>query len=426
MLKYADGSVADETFFNCDIPLNDKKRYVITDYGVLPDGKVYTRLLQSVIDEAGRNGGGTVVVPKGEFLSGALFFKQGVDLMIEEGGTLKGSDDIFDYPLMVTRIEGETCKYFPALINAEGLDGFSLFGKGVLDGNGLRSWKDFWLRTKWNPKAVNKDAQRARLVFISNCKNVSISGVTFRNSQFWNLHLYKSERVKVIDASFYSPSDGVRAPSTDAIDIDACRDVFISRCVINVNDDGVALKGGKGPYADEDENNGINERIVISDCKYLNCFGCLTCGSESICDKNVILCNSEVVRTYNLLWFKMRPDTPQLYENIIVSGIKGNAYNFINANPWNQYVDLKGRKTIPVSTVKHIIVENCDIKCFEYFNVNAEKPDYELSDFVLRNLKINATKFGNENAEKALTVKSNVKIELGEGCDIVPDEKFML
>lgn len=424
--KFTDGSVADQTFFNCDIHFNDKKRFVITDYGVRDGERIYTRELQSVIDTASESGGGIVVVPKGTYKSGALYFKRGVDLLIEEGGTLKGSDDISDYPLTVTRIEGETCKYFPALINADGLDGFSLYGKGTLDGNGLRSWKDFWLRIRWNPNAVNKDAQRARLVFISNCKNVTVSGVTMQNSQFWNLHLYKSSRVKVIGVTFYSPSEGVRAPSTDAVDIDVCSDVFISRCRINVNDDGVALKGGKGPYADEDENNGVNERIVISDCEYENCFGCLTCGSESVHDKNVILCDCRVVKTYNLLWFKMRPDTPQIYENILVSGVSGNAYNFICANPWTQYLDLKGRKTVPPTIVKNIVVENCDIRCFEYFNVNAEKPDYELSDFVFRNLTIDSVKFGNEKAERELTTKNNVKIKLGKGYNIVPDSEFML
>ncbi len=426
MFKFTDGSIADETFFNENIPLNDKKRYIITDYGVRPDGKIYTRELQRLIDKIGENGGGIMVVPAGEFLSGGLFFSGGVDLFIEEGGVLKGSDDISDYPLTITRIEGETCKYFPALINVNGADGFFIYGKGVIDGNGLRSWKDFWLRKEWNENALNKDAQRARLVFISNSKNVFISGVTMRNSQFWNLHLYKCGRVKVTGTSFCSPCSDVRAPSTDAIDIDACSDVFISRCEINVNDDGIALKGGKGPYADTDENNGANERIVISDCKFLNCFGCLTCGSESIHDKNVILCDSQVLKTYNLLWFKMRPDTPQLYEHVLVSGIKGNAYNFINANPWTQYVDMKGRKTVPVSEVKNVTIENCDMKCYEYFNVNAEKPDYVLSDFVFLNLKINAVKYGNEKAEKELVLKRNVKIKIGNGYNVVPDSEFML
>lgn len=113
-----------------------------------------------------------IVIPKGTFLTGALFFRQGVDLYIEEDGVLLGSDDISDYPICDTRIEGQNCKYFAALINADGIDGFKMWGKGTIDGNGLRSWKAFWLRREWNPDCTNKDEQRPRLVYISNCTNV--------------------------------------------------------------------------------------------------------------------------------------------------------------------------------------------------------------------------------------------------------------
>lgn len=46
----------------------------------------------------------------------------------------------------------------------------------------------------------------------------------------------------------------------------------------------------------------------------------------------------------NLLWLKMRPDTPQHYEYITLENIEGNITNFININPWTQFFDLKDRK----------------------------------------------------------------------------------
>ena len=78
---------------------------------------------------------------------------------------LKGRNDISDYKVCETRIEGETCQYFAALINADGLDGFTMCGPGTIDGNGLRAWRAFWLRRAWNPKCTNKDEQRPRLVY---------------------------------------------------------------------------------------------------------------------------------------------------------------------------------------------------------------------------------------------------------------------
>ena len=89
------------------------RQYVITDYGVKNDSNiVQTSAIQAVIDRAAQEGGGVVVIPEGTFLTGGLFFKQGTHLHVI--GRLKGSERIIDFPILLTRIEGETCKYFSA------------------------------------------------------------------------------------------------------------------------------------------------------------------------------------------------------------------------------------------------------------------------------------------------------------------------
>lgn len=127
---FPDGAPVDEWFYRTEIPRPEAlgTRYVITEHGVSDDGRIYTEEIQRLIDTAAENGGGVIVVPEGTYLTGALFFKQGVHLYVEKGGVLKGSDDISDYPISMTRIEGETCRYFTALINAEDVDGFTLCG----------------------------------------------------------------------------------------------------------------------------------------------------------------------------------------------------------------------------------------------------------------------------------------------------------
>ena len=165
------------------------KKYIITDNGLKNDSTVLqTKQFQAVIDNAAKNGGGVIVVPKGTFLISSLFFKQGTHLFLENGAKLKGSDDINDFPVVTTRMEGQTVKYFPALINADGLDGFTISGKGTLDGNGLRYWKSFWKRREWNPKCTNMDEMRPRIIYVSNSKNVQIEGITVKNSPFWSTH----------------------------------------------------------------------------------------------------------------------------------------------------------------------------------------------------------------------------------------------
>lgn len=128
---FSDGTQVSEWFYETKIPdIGDiENKYVITDYGVKSDGTLQTKKIQSVIDMASESGG-VIVIPKGTFLTGALFFRQGVDLYIEEDGVLLGSDDISDYPICDTRIEGQNCKYFAALINADGIDGFKMWGEG--------------------------------------------------------------------------------------------------------------------------------------------------------------------------------------------------------------------------------------------------------------------------------------------------------
>lgn len=406
---FPDGTPIDDWFYNYDIPKleNMGKQYILTDFGIFDDGKIYTNEIQAVIDKAYENGGGVIIVPAGTYLSGSLYFKQGVNLYIEKGGTLKGSDDISDYDICETRIEGETCMYYAALINADGIDGFTMCGEGTIDGNGLRSWKAFWQRRKWNPNCTNKDEQRPRLVYISNCKNVTIANLNLQNSHYWTNHIYKCQFVKFLNCRIFSPFTPVKAPSTDAIDIDVCTDVLVKNCYIHVNDDSVVLKGGKGPTADTLPENGSNERILIEDCIYAFCHGCLTCGSESVHNRNIILRRSKILSAYNLLWIKLRPDTPQLYEYISVEDIDGVVESFININPWTQFYDLKGHKNKPISVAEHITMRNCKISCRTYFDVTSNENQYRLSDFTFENLKISAKNIDfNGNCIKNMIVKN--------------------
>ncbi len=366
------------------------KLYRVTDYGVIRDSTVLqTSRLQAVIDKAAAEGGGVISIPEGNFLSGALFFKPNTHLHLEEGGILKGSDDISNFPIVMTRMEGQTLKYFAALVNADKLDGFTISGKGTINGNGLRYWKSFWLRRTFNPQCTNMDEMRPRLVYISNCKNVQISGVHLKDSPFWTTHLYKSERVKLLNLRITSPGSPVKAPSTDALDIDACREIHVKNCFMSVNDDAIALKGGKGPHADKDPNNGGNENIIIEDCVFGFCHSAVTCGSESLHNRNIVFRNSTVTDAQRLLWLKMRPDTPQNYEYITVDNIKGNARNFIYIKPWTQFFDLKGEKDIRRSAAGYIRMTNIQFECSDLFNID-KSDQYSLQAFTFENLDIQA------------------------------------
>lgn len=364
--------------------------YNIADYGIINDSTVLqTEKIQAVIDRAAQNGGGVIIVPKGTYLTGSLFFKPKTHLYLQEGAVLKGSDDISNFPIVDTRIEGQSLKYFAALINADKVDGFTISGKGTINGNGERYWKSFWLRRKVIPKCTNMDELRPRLLFISNCNDIQLSGVRLVNSPFWTTHLYRCNHAKLLGLHIFAPSAPVKAPSSDAIDLDACNNVLIKDCYMSVNDDAVAMKGGKGPWADKDENNGGNSNVIIEDCTYGFCHSGLTFGSESIYNRNIILRRCKISNASRLLWLKMRPDTPQHYEYILVEDVTGNAKSLLYIKPWTQFFDLKGRKDMPLSYSNNVTLRNIDFECDVFFNVSKSE-QYQLKDFTFENLNVKA------------------------------------
>lgn len=361
-------------------------KYVLTDYGVEADSTLLqTEAIQRVIDLAASRGGGVVVVPRGTFLSGSLFFRQGTHLHLQDGAVLKGVDAIKHYPLVKTRMEGQTLLYFAALVNADGLDGFTITGNGTINGNGLRFWEEFWIRRRFNKDCTNLEALRPRLVYMSNCKNVQVQDVKLINSPFWTNHLYRCHHVKYIGCHIYAPTTGVKAPSSDAIDIDYCHDILVSGCYMNVNDDAVVLKGGKGTYADKDPDNGPNYNVVVQRCIFGTVHACLTLGSESLHDWNIVMRDCTFTNADRVLWLKMRPDTLQHYEYVTVENVSGQCGSFLVIRPWTQFYKMENRPDMPLSQCNNVTIRNVNVNCKTFFDVGISDK-YCLKDFVFENL----------------------------------------
>ena len=141
--------------------------YVITDHGAVGDGTtVNTRAIQAVIDRCADEGGGVIVVPPGTFLSGALFFKQGVDLLVEKDAVLKSTIVLGDFPPVYTRWEGIERYWTAAFLNFVGLKNVTVSGAGTIDGSG-DAWAGFGRRLPRDPKAQagGKSANTRRAAF---------------------------------------------------------------------------------------------------------------------------------------------------------------------------------------------------------------------------------------------------------------------
>lgn len=322
-----------------------------------------TAAIQSGIDRLAAQGGGTLVVPEGIFVTGALFLKPGVQLELRKGGVLRCSTDLTNFPPRRTRIEGHFEPAFnPALINADGCDGLRIFGEGSLDGAGRPVWDLFWEKrnaAKDKNNFRNLDIARARLCHIQNSRGVSVEGVTFRDSQFWNLHFYNCSSVVVANARFVVPDEYRQVPSSDGIDVDSCQDVSIHHCFFSVTDDCIALKGTKGPFALSDTNSLPTERIRVSDCEFRRGHGAVTFGSEATVVRDVLLEQCQVTGAMPLLRLKLRPDTPQRYSDVVVRDItiSNSEADVFEIKKWSQYFDLMGQPE-PSSSVRNIRVSS--------------------------------------------------------------------
>ena len=178
---------------------------------------------------------------------------------------------------------------------------------------------------------------------------------------------------------------------------------------MNVNDDAIALKGGKGTYADQSPDNGPNYNIIIQNCRYGVVHGCLTLGSESVKDHNIILRNIVAGNVNRVLWLKMRPDTPQHYEYVTVENVTGNANMFLVVPPWTQFYNKTDRQDMPISQCNNIVMRNINMDCGNFFDVGASDK-YVLRDFTFENINVKDKKEAFTDSIITNTVIKNVTI----------------
>jgi exo-poly-alpha-galacturonosidase len=303
------------------------KRYVIADNGAVGDGKTLnTQAIQALIDRTSSAGGGVVVVPKGTFLTGAIFLKQGVNLQIEKDGLLKGTAEQKDYPPINTRWEGAEIQRLSAFLNATDLTGVEITGEGTIDGSGVE-----WVRL-FNEANAAKGIRpgtkvpipppgRPKLICIQNCRKVHIDGVSMLNPASWGLHILNSEDVVVENLKSRAEHGTPNAiPNADGIDVDSSRNVRISNCDIDSNDDCISLKAGReGLRA-----NRPSENILVEKCRFGYGHGGVAIGSEtsgSIRNVEVRDCTADA-DNWAPVRFKSTASRGGVVENIVYKNIE--------------------------------------------------------------------------------------------------------
>lgn len=261
-----------------------QKLFVANEYGAIGDGKTLdTAAIQKAIDRAATVAG-TVTLQPGTYLSGSLFLKSGVTLLVPQGATILGSQKLDDYPMLPTRIAGIEMSWPAALINVRDQQNVTITGQGTIDGDGPIWWKSYWdLRATYEPRglrwASDYDARRPRLMLIQNSSQVHLGGgIQLKRAGFWTVQILYSHDVHV-DGVTIRNNEGGKGPSTDGIDIDSSYDIDVAHADIDVNDDALCLKAGRD--ADGLRVNRPTENIVIHDSIIRHGAAAITIGSET-------------------------------------------------------------------------------------------------------------------------------------------------
>ena len=331
-----------------------KKTFSVNNYGAKPDAATNsTKAIQQAIDECSKAGGGIVRFEKGEYVTGALFLKNNVHLLLDAGVTLTGSQDESDYPRLPTRIAGIEMTWLSALINVSDAKNVKISGGGIIDGNGKKWWDKYWnLRKEYEPKglrwASDYDAERVRLMLVENSSDVTIENLSLKRSGFWTVQILYSQFV-TIDGVKISDNGG---PSTDGVDVDSSSYVLIQNCDIDNNDDDICLKAGR-------DFDGLRvarptEYVFIRDNLVRRGGGVIAFGSETSGGiRHVVALNNIGVGTKEGVRFKSAKTRGGYVEDVLVRGLKmdGVALPFtftLNWNPSYPYASIPaGIKDVP-------------------------------------------------------------------------------
>ena len=268
---------------------------LITEHGAVADGSDATEAFRAAIAACSRAGGGRVVVPPGEYLTGPIHLKSRVNLHLQKGALVRFVTDPARYlPPVLTRWEGVELMGYSPLIYAFEQESIAVTGEGTLDGQaGPDRW---WSWRKDGPESQKPDRTRLfqqaeagapvaervygaghylRPPFLEpyRCRNVLIEGVTIRSSPFWVIHPVLCRNVTVRNVTVVS-----HGPNNDGCDPESSSDVLIEGSVFDTGDDCIALKSGRN--ADGRRLNVPVERVVVRRCRMRAGHGGVTIGSE--------------------------------------------------------------------------------------------------------------------------------------------------
>lgn len=356
------------------------KAYNVLDYGAKSDTSVInTKAIQAAINACAA--GGTVLIPKGTFVSGALFLKSNMTLRIE--GMLKGSVAPDDYlPMILNRFEGWELSTYASLLNAGTLNrnGYTvsnlcITGGGIISGGGRRlgdaMTKAHGLRS------------RGRLICLLSCQDVSISHLTVTEPPCWTIHYIYSHNISCHELAIITK--GIH--NGDGIDPDSSTDSYIFNCTFDTGDDCIAIKSGKNP---EGFTIGKPTRNVrITDCDFIRGHG-ISIGSEmSGGVSDVLVQDCKAGALLHGMQIKGTKDRGGYVRNVTVTDCQLRQITIFSAVNYNN----DGAPAPEVPTFENFVFRNIDLSqasaAEAAININGFKdPAHRLRQVTFNNIRL--------------------------------------
>lgn len=355
----------------------EKIKLNIRDFGAIGDGKTNDTLaIQQTIDRCWVLGGGEVIVPSGNYLTGSIALRSDTLIRLRQGATIIGTGELNDYPIMQVRWEGKWIQGHMALIYAIDAQNIGIVGSGKIIGNktlGGRPNDDYPFR-------------HPALIETIGCKNIRFEDFSTEYSMMWCIHPTYCEDVSVKNLIIRSTGG-----NGDGIDVDSCKRVRIVGCDIATGDDCIAIKSGRGM-----EGYALlrtTEDVEITKCALADSiFACIGIGSETsggIRNVRIRDCKFTAARTF-AIYIKSRPGRGAFIEDIFaenleVSGMQGGflRFNTLGSGLQDQ-VPVPGLEGIPTTrnfTFRNIRVKDVPV-LVDGTSVHPDKPlqGFELSD----------------------------------------------
>jgi polygalacturonase len=370
-----------------------KASWNVRDFGAKGDGQTKdTVAVQKTLDACASAGGGTVIVPSGNYLMGSVVIGSNTTVQLERSANISGSPDIADYPVVRVRWEGEFAEGHRALISSEKADNVTITGPGSIIGPPISVSQ---LRNPRGPV----------LIELTNGTNVTLNGFTTQYQRLWSIHLLYCRNVTASNLTIRSI-----LINGDGIDMDSCEQVLIDHCNIDTGDDAIALKSGRGMEAVRIGR--PTQNVIIKDSTLASSiFAGLAIGSEmsgGIRDVRVEHCS--ISGRQNGIFIKSREGRGGFIENIVGENLTiNNSATFLTVRLLK--TGIQASEPVPGAVEKWARVHNIRFSGIDVNNVaqlvNAQDipPDRPLDGLLLYGIS------GNCGKGIALANMVNVKLD---------------